>query len=85
MKQIVMLAIGLSIVLFTSGCSGQPERPCEPIVKMVKPSMPKIDKAVVEQCRYQEQLDNVKCVVSNYFKMKEERDKLRMALEEITD
>ena len=86
MKQIVMLAIGCLLVLSISGCSQKSELiECKPIVTYVKPTMPSIDKAQVEQCRYANNLSNTKCVLSNYMKMKEERDKLRSALEQITE
>lgn len=69
-----------SIVLYSSGCASK----CTPIVQYVQPSVPVIEEAKVEQCRYKDQLENVKCVIGNYLNVKMERDQLRSALDEIS-
>ena len=81
-KLIVRMLMTLSIVLYSSGCASK----CEPVIQVqyVKPSVPVIDEAKIEQCRYADQLDNVKCVLSNYLNVKMERDQLRSALDEIS-
>lgn len=85
MQVIVTMGIVCLTLLFTSGCASKEPVKCEPIVKYVKPKMPVIDKAKVEQCRYEDQLKNIKCVLTNYMNVREERDKLRMSLEEISE
>ena len=74
-----MLMISL-IALYSSGCASK----CTPVVQYVKPSVPVIDEAKIEQCRYADQLENVKCVLGNYLNVKMERDQLRSALDEIS-
>lgn len=85
MKQIVIVVSVCLTVLFTSGCAEKQCPQCQPIVKYVKPKMPSIDKAEIEQCRYSDTLANAKCVLVNYFEVKAERDKLRVALDEICE
>lgn len=71
--------MSLFVVLFIStGC-------CEAEYRLVKPKKPEIAAANIEQCRYPDTISNVKCVLKNYFEMKEERDKLRMAIDEVTE
>ena len=65
------------------GCGSQ--EPCVPVVKMVKPERVQIDSAKIEQCRYADTLDNVKCVMKNYVNVKSERDQLRSAYESVTE
>lgn len=83
MKLVVMVVTGLLVISFTSGCASKSVT-CTPIVEYVKPKKPVIEEAKVKQCRYADQLDNVKCVITNYFEMKMERDKLKAALDEVT-
>jgi len=87
MKQIVKMLTVCCAVLCTSlvlvGCSEN--KPCVPVVKLVKAERVHIDRAEVEQCRYATTLDNVKCVMKNYVNTKAERDQLRSAYEEVTE
>ena len=68
------------IVLFTSGCGK-----CEPVVKYIKPNKVEIPEARVEQCRFKDQVENIKCVLGNYLEVKQERDSLRSAIDELTE
>ena len=70
--------------LMLVGCGGKQEV-CVPVVKMVKPERVQIDSARIEQCRYAETIDNVKCVMKNYVNVKTERDQLRSAYESVTE
>lgn len=84
MKQIAKLVISCLIVLFISGCGQEPQCPqCSPVVMYAKPTIPEVPKAVIAQCRYESVLDNIKCLATNYFEMKKERDSLRAAIEEL--
>ena len=83
MKRIAIIVMVCSIALFTSGCDKQ--EPCVPIVKMVKPNRVHVDVAKIEQCRYADTIDNVKCVMKNYVNVKSERDQLRSAYESVTE
>ena len=76
--RLVKVATALFVVLFISGC-------CETEYRLVKPKKPEIQEAKIEQCRYPDTISNVKCVLKNYFEVKEERDKLRMAIDEVTE
>ena len=78
-----MIVMVCSLALFTSGCGKQ--EPCVPIVKMVKPDRVLIDDAKIEQCRYADTIDNVKCVMKNYVNVKTEMDQLRTAYESVTE
>ncbi len=75
----------LVIVLSLTSCTNKQCPQCEPVVKYMKPSIPKITEAKIEQCRFDSILDNTKCVLLNYFEMKAERDKLRIAIDEMID
>lgn len=77
-KNLVMGLMGLLVVLATSGCSNKN-------VVVTKPTRVVIEPAKVEQCRYADTVDNVKCVMVNYINVRAERDKLRNAYEEITE
>lgn len=76
----VKMLMNLSIILFTSmlfsGC-------CKNTI--VKPSKPDIEVAEVKQCRSASQMENTKCVLTNYMNVREERDKLRLAIDRITE
>ena len=77
--RLVKVVMSLFVVLFfSSGC-------CETEYRLVKPKKPEIQEAKIEQCRYPDTISNVKCVLKNYFEVKEERDKLRMAIDEVTE
>ena len=78
MKQIVMHLSALFMILNFSGCSSKE-------VVCVKPTKPKIEEAVITQCKYDNILENTKCTLMNYINVKEERDKLRMALDRLTN
>ena len=77
---VTMLMICLT-ALSINGCASK----CTPVVKYVKPEVPKIEAAKVEQCRYKDQLENVKCVLGNYMEVRKERDMLREALGTIAE
>lgn len=86
MKQNVLLALGLLITLTFSGCSRKSELiECKPIVQYVKPNKPLVDKASVVQCEQSSLLEATKCTITNYYLIKQERDQLRMAIDEITE
>lgn len=84
MKPTVTLLIGCLLVLSFSGCAEKSVFD-EPIVNYVKPTMPDIKSASIEQCRYSDILDNSKCVLTNYLEVKKERDMLRASLEKICE
>lgn len=76
MRQIVMLVVGLFTILSFDGCSSKE-------VICVKPTKPKIEEAVITQCKSDNILENTKCTLMNYINVKEERDKLRLALDKL--
>ena len=80
MRQVAMLLTGLLTALYFNGCASK----CDPVVQYVKPSIPYIKEAEIKQCRDEELLVNIKCILVNYFEMKRERDQLRFAIEEIS-
>jgi hypothetical protein len=75
-KMLTNSLIILSTSIILSGC-------CKNTI--VKPTKPDIEPAKIGQCRSVSQLDNVKCVLTNYMNVKEERDKLRLAIDKITE
>ena len=75
-KMLTNSLVILSTSIILSGC-------CKNTI--VKPTKPDIEPAKIGQCRSAKQLDNVKCVLTNYMNVKEERDKLRLAIDQITE
>lgn len=73
MKQIAMLVIVCLATLSISGCTSK--------IECIKPTSPKIKEANIIQCRYNNILDNSKCILNNYIEVKKERDELRIVVE----
>ena len=74
MKQIVMLVSGSLTVLFFSGC-------CDKSVEIIRPKIPTVAEANITQCRGSDELNLTKCILTNYFEVKQERDSLRAVVE----
>jgi hypothetical protein len=74
MRQSAMLVCVLSIVLLFSGC-------CDKTIEIYKQKVASVSDANITQCKGVDELNLTKCVLTNYFQVKQERDSLRVVLE----
>ena len=74
MKQIAMLLFASLTTLFFSGC-------CDKSIEIVRPKTHTVIEANITQCRGKDEVNLTKCVLTNYFEVKQERDSLRAIVE----
>jgi hypothetical protein len=75
MKQIVMLLSAFLILLFTSGCAQKL------ILVPTACEIPRLEENVIDNSKKTTGLDMAKQCTTNYFKTKEDLDKLKKAIE----